>query len=67
VTRFALLVAVLASACGGVTANQRGRLAKAKMQFNPRPEAAAHEQHVYSYRGGSTGGYDGGGGGCGCN
>ncbi len=64
----ALLAIVLAaSACTGVKAYQRGKLAKAKMQFNPRPETTTLEQHVYSYREGSTGGYDGGGGGCGCN
>lgn len=60
-------LAALVGGCVGAKANERGRLAKAKMQFNPRPEAATLEQHVYSYREGSTGGYDGGGGGCGCN
>ena len=60
-----LLTAVLMGC--GVKAHQRGRLAKPKMQFNPNPEANQHEQHVYSYREGSTGGYDAGGGGCGCN
>lgn len=55
------------AACTGVKAYQRGKLAKAKMQFNPRPETTTLEQHVFSYREGSTGGYEGGGGGCGCN
>ena len=64
---FIVGLALLGAACAGVKANQRGRLAKSKMQFNPHPEAATLEQHVYSYREGSTGGYDGGGGGCGCN
>jgi hypothetical protein len=61
------LIAIAVSGCGGAKANERGKLAKSKMQFNPRPESASEEQHVYSYREGSTGGYDGGGGGCGCN
>jgi len=60
------VVAVLASGCG-VKAYQRGHLAKSKMQFNPSPEQNQLEQHVYNYREGSVGGYDGGGGGCGCN
>jgi len=65
----ALLVVAAASlgAGCGVRANQRERLAKPKMQFNPAPETTQLEQHVYSYREGSTGGYDAGGGGCGCN
>ena len=62
-----LAVLALASGCGGVRAHQRAQLAKPKMQFNPSPEANQLEQHVYSYREGSTGGYDAGGGGCGCN
>lgn len=67
--RVAALLAALAvlSGCTGVKAYQRGKLAKAKMQFNPRPDATTLEQHVFSYREGSTGGYEGGGGGCGCN
>jgi hypothetical protein len=70
VTRAAAIAAVLSlvlAGCAGVKAHQRGKLAKAKMQFNPNPEQNAAEQHVYSYREGSTGGYDAGGGGCGCN
>lgn len=63
---FAALCALLA-ACTGAAPYQRGKLAKAKMQFDPRPAATTVEQHVYSYREGSTGGYGGGGGGCGCN
>lgn len=62
----AALALLLAGGCG-VKAYQREKLAKSKMQFNPRPEATTLEQHVYTYREGSTGGYDGGGGGCGCN
>lgn len=60
------LVAILATGCG-VKAYERGRLAKPKMQFNPSPEQNQLEQHVYNYREGSVGGYDAGGGGCGCN
>lgn len=60
------LILLLATGCG-VKVYQRGKLAKTKMQFNPRPDETELEQHVYSYREGSTGGYDGGGGGCGCN
>ena len=65
--RFLVAAALLASGCSGVRPYQRGNLAKAKMQFNPSPELNQHEQHVYAYREGSSGGYDAGGGGCGCN
>jgi hypothetical protein len=61
-----IVLAICASGCG-VKAYERGHLAKPKMQFNPDPEENQHEQHVYSYREGSVGGYDAGGGGCGCN
>ncbi len=65
----ALLIAagLFGTGCAGAKAHQRGKLAKSKMQFNPRPETTTLDQHVYSYREGSTGGYDAGGGGCGCN
>jgi hypothetical protein len=66
VKRIAIVVVVMLAGCG-VKPYQRGNLAKPKMQFNPSPEQNQHEQHVYAYREGSTGGYDAGGGGCGCN
>lgn len=64
-----LSACVLASAgcVGSVKPYERGKLAKSKMQFNPDPEAALLEQHVFQYREGSAGGYGGSGGGCGCN
>ena len=53
--------------CAGTQAWEREHLAKRKMQLNDDPEAAMLEQHVYSYREGSSGGYGSSGGGCGCN
>ena len=53
--------------CAGTQAWERGYLAERKMQLNDDPEATLLEQHVYSYREGSAGGYGSSGGGCGCN
>ncbi len=66
----ALVLGVLATAlvgCVGARPWEREELAAPRMQFDPEPEATLLEQHVYSYREGSAGGYGGGGGGCGCN
>lgn len=64
-----ILVVVLATAsgCTSVRPWQRARLAKPMMQLDPEPESTLLEQHVYQYREGSSGGYGGLGGGCGCN
>lgn len=53
--------------CTAVRPYERETLAQPRMLLDPDPEATLVEQHVYSYREGSTGGYGGGGGGCGCN
>ena len=37
------------------------------MQFDPDPLEARMNQHVYTSKEGSSGGYGIGGGGCGCN
>lgn len=63
----AALALVLVPACAEVRPYQRETLAAPRMQLDPDPEAVLVEQHVFSYREGSTGGYGGGGGGCGCN
>lgn len=55
------------SGCTLVKPYQRELLAKPIMQLDPDPEALLLEQHVFSYREGSAGGYGGAGGGCGCN
>ena len=62
----ALLSMALAS-CVGVRPWQRGKLSKQKMQVDGQSEAVLIEQHTFSYREGSSGGYGGSGGGCGCN
>jgi len=54
-------------ACAGAKPYQRGVLAMSAMQFDDDPQASLVEEHVYTYREGSTGAYGGGGGGCGCN
>lgn len=70
-TRLAVCALALGSAwaigCTTVRAFERETLAQPRMQLDPDPEATLVEQHVYTYREGSTGGYGGGGGGCGCN
>ena len=43
------------------------KLSKKKMQVDGQSEAVLIEQHTFSYREGSSGGYGGSGGGCGCN
>jgi hypothetical protein len=64
---FLFIVACALSACAGARPWERELLARPKMRFDPEPDAALLEQHVYEYREGSVGGYGGGGGGCGCN
>jgi hypothetical protein len=67
ITSILALALASAAGCAAVPPWQRGLLAKQKMQIAPDPLSALHEQHVYEYREGSTGGYGSGGGGCGCN
>jgi len=59
--------AALFAGCAGTHAWEREELAKRKMLLTDDAEAALLEQHVYQYREGSAGGYQAGGGGCGCN
>ena len=46
---------------------EKGQLARPDMQFDPDPLEARMNQHVYTSKEGSSGGYGIGGGGCGCN
>lgn len=62
-----LVACTAALGCTTVRAFEREVLAQPRMQLDPDPEASLVEQHVYTYREGSVGGYGGGGGGCGCN
>jgi hypothetical protein len=64
---FVLLVAALGAGCAGARPWEREQLARPRMRFDPDPQAALLEEHVFQYREGSVGGYGGGGGGCGCN
>jgi hypothetical protein len=68
VTRWgaAIVLACLAG-CAGVRPWEREALAEPQMQIGADPEADLLEQHVFTYREGSAGGYGGSGGGCGCN
>ena len=63
-----LIVAVcLLSGCATVEPWERGRLAKAEMQFEPDAMNAAFKRHVYFSKEASSGGTSTSGGGCGCN
>jgi hypothetical protein len=62
-----VVLAVSLVGCVGARPWEREHLAKRKMQFDDDVQAVSLEQHVYSYREGSTGGYGSSGGGCGCN
>ena len=62
-----VMLAMSLVGCVGARPWEREHLAKPKMQFDDDTQAVSLEQHVYSYREGSTGGYGSSGGGCGCN
>jgi hypothetical protein len=53
--------------CATVKPYERETLAKRAMTFDADPLAAEMEAHVHDYREGASGGWAGGGGGCGCN
>ena len=55
--------------CSTPTVNpwEKGNLAKKVMQRNPDAQHAALEQHTYTSKEATGGGYSVGGGGCGCN
>lgn len=62
-----VMVCWLASACATVRPYERETLAKRAMSLDADPLAAEMEAHVHDYREGASGGWAGGGGGCGCN
>ena len=63
-----LLIFILSvSACSTVQPWERGRLAKAQMQWNTNPMQTGFDQLVYSSKEASFGGSSTAGGGCGCN
>jgi hypothetical protein len=61
------LASLLASGCVQVMPWERGRLASPDMTFGGAEELHSAEAHATEVREGSVGGFDGGGGGCGCN
>jgi len=65
----ALVLTSLLGASGCVTIQpwERERLASSDMQFGGAEELTASESHATEVREGSAGGFDVGGGGCGCN
>lgn len=67
--RFALVtfLACFASGCVSVMPWERERLANPDMQFGGAEELHSAESHATEVREGSVGGFDSGGGGCGCN
>lgn len=64
-----LIALVCASGCGrhAVRPDEKEYLADRIMQFDHDAQEAAADQHVFTNREGSAGGYGAGGGGCGCN
>ena len=66
VLAFSLLLPILGG-CVAVRPWERDVLADPCMAVTPDPEEAKLEQHLFSYREGSAGGYGDSGGGCGCN
>ena len=63
--RFLPLVSL--AACATVAPYERESLARPDMQFAGAPELEGAEAHATEVREGSAGGFDAGGGGCGCN
>lgn len=63
----ACLMGALGAGCATVASYERETLARADMQFGGAPEIAESEQHATEVREGSSGGFGGAGGGCGCN
>ena len=61
-----LCIAVI-SGCSTVEPWQKGNLAKPIMAFDTDPLESKSNQHIFSSKEGSSGGYGIGGGGCGCN
>ena len=65
-----LVVLVLALSCAACTTVQpweRGRLASARMAWDPDPLSAAYAEHVRFSKEASSGSLSASGGGCGCN
>ena len=55
------------SGCVSIQPWERERLAASDMQFGGGGEMESAEAHATEVREGSAGGFDAGGGGCGCN
>ena len=64
---FITFVAITASGCAVVKANERGNLAKRSMTNDRDPGEARFGQHERGSREGADGGTGQPGGGCGCN
>lgn len=62
-----LSAALFASGCVTIQPWERERLANTDMQFGGAEELHSAESHATEVREGSAGGFEGGGGGCGCN
>lgn len=58
---------LLAGCTSTVEPWEKGRFAKAEMQFEPDAMDAAFKRHVYFSKEASSGGSSTSGGGCGCN
>lgn len=67
--RLILLAALLLglSACTPVKPWERGYLANPNMSWQPMPQKAALDNHIYFSKEASSGGGQAVGGGCGCN
>ncbi len=64
----ALVLTTLAlGGCAGPQAWEKGNLAKPEMAMGGSPLEQRYQQHIYTSKEASSGGYGVGGGGCGCN
>ena len=62
-----IVLALLFSGCATVKPWERGRLARPEMAWDVDPMLAAHRNHTYFSKEGSSGEASAAGGGCGCN
>ncbi len=62
-----LLAATLTAGCAAVSPWERDILSRRAMSFTDETEEAILDHTFYSAREGGAGGFESGGGGCGCN
>jgi hypothetical protein len=62
-------IAAILAGCGAATVKpwDHDLFAQPRMSFTPSPLETAIDEHIYFSKEGSAGGFEAGGGGCGCN